>query len=229
MGSRSHLQAVPTTVTRWVTLLAVLVLTTSCAGGVGDRSVAVFTSRCGTTPATSGVGVVVDEGVVLTAAHVVIGAGSVTVSTTGDVVGSLLADIVHLDVRRDLALLRVPEIRARPVDLATASSGDDLTVALPDATLGRVTVTRPVTINIEDVRADTRSRRAGYELRGELVRGDSGAGLFDEQGNLVAMFFSRSVTRDVIYAIGDTEIAHVLSAPRALYSCDLEESRVVIR
>ncbi|MGA0881051.1 MAG: alpha/beta hydrolase family protein, partial [Ilumatobacteraceae bacterium] len=90
-------------------------------------------------------------------------------------------------------------------------------------------VTRPVIINIEDVRADTRSRRAGYELRGELVRGDSGAGLFDEQGNLVAMFFSRSVTRDVIYAIGDTEIAHVLSAPRALYSCDLEESRVVIR
>lgn len=234
MRSRAHLQAMralPTTVTRWATLLAMLALATSCAGGigVGDRSVAVFTSRCGTTPATSGVGVVVDEGVVLTAAHVVVGAGSVTVSTTGDVVGSLPADIVHLDVRRDLALLRVPEIRARPVHLAAASSGDDLTVALPDATLGRVTVTRPVTINIDDVRADTRSRRAGYELRGELVRGDSGAGLFDEQGNLVAMFFSRSVTRDVIYAIGDTEIAHVLSAPRALYSCDLDESRVVIR
>lgn len=192
----------------------------------------VATTRCGTASPTSGVGVIVDDGLVLTAAHVVVGAGSVTISESAPESAStsvaLVAEIVLVDATRDLALLRVPNLLGEPVELGTAVAGDLLVAPLPGARRATAIVRRAVAINIDDVRASTRSRRAGYELRGALVPGDSGAGLFDDEDRLVGVFFSRSVSRDVVFAVGATEIATVLSAPRVSYVCDLDASRVVL-
>ena len=223
-----------TLVTALGAILTTVLLASACGpqSNAGARVVVVATTRCGTASPTSGVGVIVDDGLVLTAAHVVVGAGSVTISESAPESAStsvaLVAEIVLVDATRDLALLRVPNLLGEPVELGTAVAGDLLVAPLPGARRATAIVRRAVAINIDDVRASTRSRRAGYELRGALVPGDSGAGLFDDEDRLVGVFFSRSVSRDVVFAVGATEIATVLSAPRVSYVCDLDASRVVL-
>ena len=215
-------------------MLGTALLVSACGppSSAGERVVHVATTRCGTAPQSSGVGITVDDGVVLTAAHVVVGAGAVTISeserNSKSSSDGLVAEIILVDTTRDLALLRVPDLRAEPVELAAAVAGDVLIAPLLGGKRATVVVERAVTINIDDVRATTRSRRAGYELRGELVPGDSGAGLFDNEERLVGVFFSRSVSRDVVFAVGASEVAAVLSAPRARYVCDLDASRVML-
>lgn len=219
-------------------ILTTVLLISACGpqSNAGARVVVVATTRCGTASPTSGVGVIVDDDLVLTAAHVVVGAGSVTISDSereseresASTSTALVAEIVLVDATRDLALLRVPNLLGEPVELGTAVAGDLLVAPLPGARRATAIVRRAVAINIDDVRASTRSRRAGYELRGALVPGDSGAGLFDDEDRLVGIFFSRSVSRDVVFAVGATEIATVLSALRMPYVCDLDASRVVL-
>lgn len=223
-----------TLVTALGAILTTVLLISACGpqSNAGARVVVVATTRCGTASPTSGVGVIVDDDLVLTAAHVVVGAGSVTISDSeresASTSTALVAEIVLVDATRDLALLRVPNLLGEPVELGTAVAGDLLVAPLPGARRATAIVRRAVAINIDDVRASTRSRRAGYELRGALVPGDSGAGLFDDEDRLVGIFFSRSVSRDVVFAVGATEIATVLSALRMPYVCDLDASRVVL-
>lgn len=201
----------------------------AAAREASTRVVRITTTACGAASRTTGVGVIVDAGVVVTAAHVVAGAGSVQISRGEPDVAdsdSLAADIVVLDRQRDLAVLRA-EVESSPLSRADALAGDMLVAPLPDGSRPSLTVRRRVRITIDDVRGMGRSSRDGYELSTGLVPGDSGAGLFDNQGRLVAVFFSRSVERAVVYAVSATEVSAVLDAARAAHTCDAALSRVV--
>lgn len=214
-------------------LLAAAFLFGGCGSSASDpvdpseRAVAIATTACGDASKTVGSGVVVGPGRVLTAAHVVVGATSVNVATGS---GTSAAQIVVVDATRDLAILTVePDLLPtdEPVELAAAGPGDPL-VAL-GATSGVVdlSVDRVLTLRADNVRQPGRTDRSGYELDASLLPGDSGAGVFNNDGSLVAVVFSGPADRDGrVFAVSADEIEAALAAPPADWRCDPEESRV---
>ena len=142
------------------------------------RVVSVTTTSCGDTSKTSASGVVIEEGRVLTVAHAVIGAGTVSITgTTGD---TAPAAIVRLDPTRDLAVLAIDGLAGSPVRFATLTAGDRTVIASARSGELMADVTRRATLEIDEVRGTARHRRSGYELAAPVAVGDSGAGVFDD-------------------------------------------------
>lgn len=191
-----------------------------------DRAAEITTTACGHASRTTGSGVVVGDRRVLTAAHVVVGAGSATIAHDGR---AHEARVVHLDVTRDLAVLDVAGIRLPAVELGDVDDGERVRIvdAASSGTLD-VTVRRRVVIDIEEVRGAQRHERDGYELDAAIRGGDSGAGVFDERGRLTAIVFAEPTANEAItYAVGGAELAAVLGADDRHYACAPERSRIV--
>lgn len=191
-----------------------------------ERAVGITTTACGDASRTSGSGVVVDRGKVLTAAHVVVGATEVLVDAEPAVVA-------HLDRSRDLALLDVAGLGRAPapgtIELAQAEAGAAVRIVQGGAsgTIDAV-VTRAVSMDVDDVRSTDRSVRAGYELDAAIAGGDSGAGVYDTEDRLVGIVFATSAERTATFAVGVSEIRAVLDAPPAgPYRCDPAQSELV--
>ncbi len=209
------------------------------------RAVTLETTACGHASRTSGAGVIVEDGWVLASAHVVAGAGSVEV--TGSALSAkdvsakdvpakdvsakdVPAEIVVFDAASDLALLRVDGVTAKPVTLGDAGAGDIVYFGgggpsgAPTAS-----ITRPVEVRIEGVRSTERIRRRGYEIDRRVELGDSGGGLFDEQGRLVGSIFGRPLDElDSSFAVRRIEIERVLTAERdSIWECDPTGHRVI--
>ena len=191
----------------------------------GERAVVLTTTACGDSSRTTGSGVVVDQAIVLTAAHVVAGATDVFVDGAEEP-----AAVVLIDLTRDLALLKVPGVDAPPIELVDLDSGVEVQV-VGGASSGTVdaVVRRRVRMEVDDVRSTTRSHRSGYELDAEIAGGDSGAGVFDTDGGLGGIVFAIPTERSgSTYAVGRSEIDHVLSvAGRGEYHCDPAQSLLV--
>ena len=144
--------------------------------------------------AIRGEGLAVAPGRVLTVAHVVAGADSVTI--TGDA-GTFDADVVALDPTLDLALLAVDE-SIPAIGLGTAQPGDRGAVVVHrdgDVVQLPVTVRRPVVVNTDDIHRTGTVARPGYEVTtsgtAAIEEGDSGAVVVVD-GRAVAVVWSRS-------------------------------------
>jgi S1-C subfamily serine protease len=157
-----------------------------------DSVVRVLGSACGL--GVSGSGWVAAEGLVVTNAHVVAGQDDTTVQLGGD--GPRLeAQAVAFDAHDDVAVLRVPGLRARPLAFAPeAPSGT------PAALLGfprngpftvraaRVGATRGVMS--ADAYGRGPVRRSVTALRGVVRPGNSGGPVVDAQGRVLATVFA---------------------------------------
>jgi S1-C subfamily serine protease len=166
-----------------VALLAVLV---GSAFGCGDSNdptsvpvVDIRANGCGPR-ARLGVGTAIDDGLVVTAAHVVAGADQVMV--TGRDGSSGHATIVFLDGDLDVAALRVDLDLGDPLDLRTEPVVADTpaSVTLPargdrDAATTGVDIIRPVNIRTTDIYLDDDVERHGFEVAATVEPGDSGA------------------------------------------------------
>lgn len=215
-------------------VLAAAVLVGACGGDVtvapAERAVVVSTTACGDASATSGSGVLVGGGRIVTVAHLVIGAGSVEVELADG--RRMSAAPTVIDPVRDLAVLRTEvEVTVDRVVLADADAGEVLRL-VGGAESGDLDapVLRPAVLVVDEVRGTARHRRGGYELEAAIERGDSGAGLFDDSGRLIALLFARSSDRDgIAFAVDATELRAVLdAAPRDSWRCDPDRSRVVV-
>ncbi len=174
-----------------------------------DRAVTLRTTACGDASKTTGSGVIVGRAVVLTAAHVVVGATDVFVDGADEP-----AVVAVLDRTRDLAWLDVPSVDATPVELAQVQAGDAVRV-VGGATSGTVDalVERVLAMTVDDVRSTTRSTRSGFQLDAAIDGGDSGAGVFDGDGRLVGIVFAvPSEGSDATFAVDATEVAAVLAS-----------------
>lgn len=152
--------------------------------------------------------VVADERV-LTNAHVVAGSDALEVDGRPAV-------LVGFDANRDLALMAVPGLDRRAVELARADAGDSGTLVAIDATATTVThpyeVRRTILATGEDIYRDEGAARRALEVDVEFQQGWSGSGLFDGHGRLVAVAFAESRRRPgVVYAVADAEIAGFLA------------------
>ncbi len=132
---------------------------------------------------------------VLTVAHVVAGAEAITVTDRNGV--ALEASIAAIDTERDLAVLDVPGLDATRVPRAAFEPGDEGT-AYGLGTRGDLdwSIARAVTIRFSDIYDEGVHERAGYELEAAIERGDSGAGLFADDGSLGGVVFASSLRAD---------------------------------
>ncbi len=214
-------------------MVFVSALLTSCGGGSippGDRTVVVSTEGCGYATEATSSGVVIGEGLVLTAAHSV--RGSSTVAVTGPDGVAHTAGIAGLDMRTDLALLSVPNLSAPPLEMGTATTGDtgEIVGASSSGTVPYL-VRRAVDIIIDRIGGDGGHERSGYELEADTRRGDSGSGAFGPDGLLIGIVFATADDDDdeaTTWVTSGSEVTAFLAAEHTgPWVCDPDESRVV--
>lgn len=155
---------------------------------------------------------------VVTNAHVVAGASTVTVAAPGSS-QALAATVVYFDPETDVAILRVPNLNAPALTVQSeaASSGDAVyAIGYPGGgaltiTPGRVrSIVQAIGLDIYGTSAVTRQI---YSLRAEIRAGDSGGPLVNESGKVVGLVFARSTTdSETGYALTQAQISSALSS-----------------
>ncbi|MFP1625715.1 MarP family serine protease [Streptomyces sp. 5K101] len=168
-----------------------------------------------------GTGFVFDERRVMTNAHVVGGVDEPTVQIGGE--GKLYdAKVVLYDWERDIAVLDVPDLRARPLVFAEADarSGDSAIVAgFPEngaydvrsaRVRGRINANGPDIYHRDTVRRDV------YSLFATVRQGNSGGPLLTTDGKVYGVIFARSLDdADTGYALTVDEIRDDITRGRA--------------
>jgi S1-C subfamily serine protease len=159
-----------------------------------------------------GTGFVISPDHVLTNAHVVAGVteGPDVYPTAG---GTLPARVVLYDPERDLAVLYVPGLRARPLQFAgsapvgsnaiVAGYPENHTLTVVAARIGRsVDATGPNIYQTADV------DREIYEIRADIEPGNSGGPLLSTSGQVYGVVFAASTSfADTGYALTAGEVA----------------------
>jgi S1-C subfamily serine protease len=156
------------------------------------RSIVMIEGSSATCPAGEGSGFVFAPHHVLTNAHVV-------AATTGTVVTAgrhahYRARVVYFDPLRDIAVLYVPGLRARPLHFAgSASPGSDAIVA--GHPLGMPLAPAParigakVAIGFPTIYGGGRVTRHVYSVRADIQPGNSGSPLLKPDGSVYGMVF----------------------------------------
>jgi S1-C subfamily serine protease len=165
---------------------------TACASDPPAAIVGLAVTGCGTGE-DHGTGTVVAPGLVLTAAHVVKGARTITV-TSGD--RNTAGEVVAFDPEMDLAYVRVDPGLAPPVAGGSTVVDDDTAgvayvVRHGVAQMIPVRVVRDITLDTEDIYIKGLTHRPAFELTADTEPGDSGGPVFVD-GALVAVLSLRS-------------------------------------
>lgn len=162
---------------------------------------------------SSGSGVVVASGYVVTNAHVVAGARSRGVRVTG-IAGQVDASVVLFDPELDVAVLLAPDLQAVPLRFATEDptrgavgaalgypGGGSLTV-VPAAVTGAYAATG------RDIYDEATVTRRVLELQAQIDRGDSGGPFVLRDGTVGGLIFAEARTDPVVgYALSPTAVA----------------------
>lgn len=173
------------------------------------------TTVCSTTQ--EGSGWVFRRGYVATNAHVVAGSRGLSVQVGGKG-RPYAAHVVGFSAAKDVAVLRVPEMGAEPLELGgqLRTGSDAVVVGFPE--------NGPYTISPARVREGLRARgldiydkdsvvRDVYSLRAVVRPGNSGGPLVDARGRAAGMVFAKSAADgDTGYALTLGEISGVLKA-----------------
>ena len=166
---------------------------------------------------SDGSGFSVGDGNVVTNAHVIAGAASVSVVDDAGVVHS--ATVTVLDPQRDLALLKVDGYRAAPLSYGVADLGEEVGVfghpvggALRVAPAGVREMLDSVGRDIYDGK---RTKRPVLVLSGKLEPGDSGAAVVARSGRLVGVAFAVAPDRSgTAYALPVSELQGFLESAK---------------
>ena len=143
-----------------------------------------------------GTGFVVKQGRVMSNAHVVAGADSVTVESDGTTYD---AKVVSYDPNADISILEVPDLQAPPlsfVDGDVKPGTDAVVLGYPGggefvATPARIRET--IELNGPDIYRQTTVTRKVYTIRGTVRQGDSGGPLIDLDGRVLGVVFGAAV------------------------------------
>ena len=155
---------------------------------------------------------------VMTNAHVVAGVRDPVVEVSPG--RTLRGTVVLYDPGRDIAVVRVPGLRVRPLAFAPpAQTGDDaIVVGYPgdgpfQADAARVSGTQRA--RGRDIYGEQEVLRQIYAVRGRVRPGNSGGPLLAEDGRVLGVVFAAAADRtDVGYALTAQEVASDASAGR---------------
>ncbi len=176
--------------------------------------VSTTSTRCGSS--SLGSGVVVSHGRVATNAHVVAGAGRITVRSEGDR-AARGARLVYLDPATDVAILHVPGLEAPATKwVADAPRGTDGAVAgYPGGgplTLGGARLRGRILV------ADDQGSgsREVHVFRGLVRPGNSGGALLAEDGSVIGLVFANAQDDDETgFALTEAEVRAAIEATRS--------------
>jgi S1-C subfamily serine protease len=164
----------------------------------------------------AGSGVAVGDGLVLTNAHVVAGVRHPLVYPDDRSVG-LTAIPVWFDPMRDAALLRVPGLDVPAVDVADDPvQGEVVAVAgYPNAgplDVKPARVRGTVRASSSDIYGAGQAQRSVLVIAGEVIPGDSGGPLLDEDGRIAGLVFAASLEPGghTGYALTASEVSQAL-------------------
>jgi S1-C subfamily serine protease len=154
-----------------------------------------------------GSGFVIAPNRVMSNAHVVAGADTVTVEAEGQ---SYDATVVSYDPSADISILDVPNLPSPPLAFAQApaqTGTDALVLGYPGggdfaATPARVRET--IELNGPDIYRTTTVTREVYTIRGTVRQGNSGGPMIDRSGQVLGVVFGA--------AVDDTDTGFVLTA-----------------
>ncbi len=164
-----------------------------------------------------GSGWAVDEGTVVTNAHVIAGSDEVSVRRPDG--EEHAAEVIRYDPDRDLAVLRVADL-GRPA-LPLGEAADDTEGAVIGYPGGQDTPrVAPATVREQrntvgrDIYGEGRAEREVLYLAAELAKGDSGGPVIDADGQVVGVVFAISPDRrTTAYALSTNEVRAVLDQP----------------
>jgi S1-C subfamily serine protease len=164
----------------------------------------------------SGSSFVIAPEYLVTNAHVVVGADSVLVQTSGEVYRAVP---VLLDLDLDIALLWADGLGRAPLRFAAdepGRGGVGATIGYPgggDETVKPATVSATYAATGLDVSGEDRVTRRIIELRARVVPGDSGGPFVLEDGTVGGVVFAESrVDPSVGYALSAVEVSQRVSA-----------------
>ncbi|ATW49743.1 serine protease [Streptomyces peucetius subsp. caesius ATCC 27952] len=195
---------------------------------VAERAKRSIVKVVGTAPSCGkvleGTGFVFDERRVMTNAHVVGGVDEPTVQIGGE--GRLYdAKVVLYDWERDIAVLDVPDLKARPLEFTDfeegdAESGDSAIVAgFPENGSYDVRAARVrgrIDANGPDIYHRGTVRRDVYSLFATVRQGNSGGPLLTTDGKVYGVIFARSLDdADTGYALTADEIREDIELGRS--------------
>lgn len=163
-----------------------------------------------------GRGTVVDDGLLITAAHVVAGAESVAVGTEGAADPSP-AEVVFLDPDIDVAALRIERTEVEPVELSPVEvDGDAAAVVVLDASdndtsppaweVLDVAVGDPLTIRTTDIYRGRDVERDGFKVAATVDEGDSGSMIHQAEGGVGIVWARSNIEPDQAWAVAIPEL-----------------------
>jgi serine protease DegS len=179
-----------------------------------QRAVRIETTGCGFASDQTGSGVAVGDGLVLTVAHLIARADTITASVgNGRVVSAV---VTAVDLNLDLAVLRLPPNGVPDIEMSSVGAGAEGLI-VGGATSGTVSfeVKTVVRLTIEEVLGTDLHSRRGYELDAETAPGDSGAGAYDNDDQLIGIVFATGRDGESSWITSSVEIEDFLAAPPA--------------
>ncbi|PFG31901.1 MarP family serine protease [Paramicrobacterium agarici] len=182
---------------------------------------------CGTRSAGSGF--VIDDGLVMTNAHVVAGASDVVVETPGELPRA--GSVVYFDADADIAVIDVDGLGAEPLPFnPTPDAG--ATVFFQGYPFGGPFVSRSAAVvntgdmTVSSIYGEPGVTRSVTTLAAHVQHGNSGGPLLDKNGAVVGMIFAKADNQpDVGFALSMAELSPVLaqagsfSSPVSTESC----------
>jgi S1-C subfamily serine protease len=158
-----------------------------------------------------GSGFVIAPNRVMSNAHVVAGAETVTVEVDGK---SYDATVVSYDPDEDISILAVPDLPAPPLlfhDAEAKPATDAVVMGYPGggeftATPARIRET--IELNGPDIYHTTTVNRTVYTIRGTVKQGNSGGPMIDTDGKVLGVVFGA--------AVDDADTGFVLTAEEVL-------------
>jgi len=176
--------------------------------------VRVLGTACGL--GVSGSGWVAGSGLVVTNAHVVAGEDDTTVDRAG--IAPLRATVVAFDAQNDVAVLRVPGLKARPLEQAEPQTGRIAAVlGYPEngpLTSRAARVGRTVTVLSVDAYGRGPVSRRITSLRARVRPGNSGGPLVDSTGRVVGTVFAARIEGEAGYAVPPDAVDDAIAEAR---------------
>jgi S1-C subfamily serine protease len=158
-----------------------------------------------------GSGFVIAPNRVMSNAHVVAGAETVTVEVGGQ---SYDASVVAYDPNQDISILAVPELPSVPLifdDSEAEPTTDAIVMGYPgggDFTATPARVRETIELNGPDIYNSTTVNRTVYTIRGTVRQGNSGGPMIDKDGRVLGVVFGA--------AVDDADTGFVLTAQEVL-------------
>ena len=166
--------------------------------------------------ALEGTGFVIAPQRVITNAHVVAGTDRVAVETSR---GSLDATVVSYDPNTDVAVLKVPQLRAPVLQLSpvpAATGSDALVLGYPldgPYTASAARVRDRIRLRGPDIYNGATVVRNVYTVRAVVRSGNSGGPLLDGSGQVLGLVFGAAVDNDETgFVLTEEEIADDIAA-----------------